>query len=864
MDLTNLSLLRNPRAAQRPTAGVVQLRREIEGADVLQLRDGSGSRLEALSPVVESPTTPGEALMVVLAELEKWLALRADRPPAQDFLDWRRTALRAHPTIDGNVFDAGRRLLGSDILSLPPASVSVRRLTRLVLLLELLDPDATTDAELASQGRDTELVFDLLRRRTPLLPQGIETPVPAPRVELVRGARVSDLFVVRSEWSCYLLGEIAAVTNVLPHEEFSKTTCLTEEQERTTTLETQRVESAEKSEEDRTQSELSREVNRSQELQVRAEASVNVSGKMGLMTLAASASGGVSASLSESSRQASRLSREVVSKAISKVESRVREERIQRTLTRSVDRTRHAINNATESPVRGVYRWIDRCDRYQVFRYPDRLQLEFEIPEPAEYLRYRLRRPQPPSPGGVEKPPALIASATQINAGNAATLALTYHASGLPPPPDEEISVSAAASLSAAGQEKEVDGKTEQWAAPELEKLIDVVIPKNYAARSVAFAATAMPKRAPWHVEWEPGQPLQGGFVIDGFHQITLTVVAGGDQCVHQKNGTKFDRFAVQMSPALGGGSDAGARPSTYFGDAYLSTPMPPDASTTLTFSTPVLDKVSLAVSLAGASSAAVSAEVKCKLRPEALAEWQNTVFDLLLDAWRAWDREWRLQQEQTLGPRLSALDSTSPARNLQIIAEELKREVITWLLDDELFAGKDAMLPLGTPPARWQRYSIERARETAPVVQFLEQALEWGNLSYVCYPYYWARESEWDELVELEGADPHYVNFLRAGSARVIVPARPGFELAVLHWLIYQEPFLGEPLPLPDDDLYVSIATEIRDLTRPPEDGEAGDCWEACLPTTLMWLETEASLPQNEAHRLGKPPNTPKAPYCT
>lgn len=95
------------------------------------------------------------------------------------------------------------------------------------------------------------------------------------------------------------------------------------------------------------------------------------------------------------------------------------------------------------------------------------------------------------------------------------------------------------------------------------------------------------------------------------------------------------------------------------------------------------------------------------------------------------------------------------------------------------------------------------------------------------------------------------------------MVPARPGFELAILHWLIYQEPFFGDPLPLPDRDMYVSVASEIRDLTRPPEDGDAGDCWETRLPTTLMWLEENAELPQNDARRLGRPPHRPTEAYC-
>ena len=257
-----------------------------------------------------------------------------------------------------------------------------------------------------------------------------------------------------------------------------------------------------------------------------------------------------------------------------------------------------------------------------------------------------------------------------------------------------------------------------------------------------------------------------------------------------------------------------------------------------------------------------MSAEVRCVLRPQAQLDWQNAVYDLLLDAWRAWDREWRLQQAQGLGPQLSAIDATSPARNAQIIAEELRRQVVTWLLDDEDFNGIDAMSH--SAAAKWDRYRIDTARAAAPVIQFLEQALEWGNLGYVCYPYYWARGSEWDDLVFDRRRRPQPRQLPAVRIARVVVPARPGFELAVLHWLIYQEPFLGDPLPLPDDDLYVSIAAEIRDLTRPPQDGEAGESWETRLPTTLMWLDTEAHLPRNATRRPGKAAHSPKDPYCS
>jgi hypothetical protein len=90
------------------------------------------------------------------------------------------------------------------------------------------------------------------------------------------------------------------------------------------------------------------------------------------------------------------------------------------------------------------------------------------------------------------------------------------------------------------------------------------------------------------------------------------------------------------------------------------------------------------------------------------------------------------------------------------------------------------------------------------------------------------------------------------------VVPARPAMASAVLHWLAFREPFLGRPLPLPGDPLFVSLAQEIRDLTQPPTDGELGDSWEARVGTSLMWLEDTDTLPVNELASLGAPPHEP------
>lgn len=865
-----MSILRAPgvhRRAGRPTLKLLPPAPEIGLA--------AGGNSAAVNVLVADPPTdtPHGELLGILAKLDIWLGERADRPSASALLTWRDEALTEHPKVAQAVLDSLGGLIAvqttAAVAALPKAAAleELRRLTRLALLLDLIDSRVLGDAELKKAAKSTNVVFDALRRRTVLLPNGVAPKVPAPRVQLLRGAKVSDLFVVRSEWSCYLKSEIAAITNVLPGETHSRTDTRVDEDESTTTQESQRVEATETTEEDRTQTELSREVSRAQEVHAHAETSVNLSGSYGSVQFGSSFGGSVDASVSESSRTASKTARDITSRAVSRVEQRVRDERTQRTLRRHTQRTHHEVGNDGEEIIRGVYRWLDRVDRMQMYRFPDRLLLEFQIPEPAEYLRSRLFGPPPPPPGGVPQPPIFDVSPSKIDASGYGELGKTFRARNLPPPPDPELSKTVTISLE---DDDVVSNRDEKWTAPVLAKAQAVVLPRGYAATSISVSVSAVPHRANWRVEWTDAAPAREKTGIEGFHQITCHVQAGSTLYQSQKGTSPqvvegFERFAVQMSPRLGSWD----RPSTYYGDAFLT------GSDTSSFTPPVVDDLHVAMTVGGAKAATVSARITCKRLDSAYQEWQNSVYDVLFDAWSAWDREWRLQQQAAgLGPALRPIDGASPTRNLQTITEELKRQVISWLLDDAGFSGIDAMSHRKTKGAgkpkrgaqreTWDRFDIGRARDSAPTIQFLEQAFEWTNLTYVPYPYYWAREQEWAQLADLQGADPRFVDFLRAGSARVAVPARPGFEVAVLNWLIYLEPFLGEPLPLPDNELYLSIATEIRDLTQAPKDGEPGDCWEVRLPTTLMWLDEPSDAPPSNAkRRLGKEPNAPVDPWC-
>jgi hypothetical protein len=181
------------------------------------------------------------------------------------------------------------------------------------------------------------------------------------------------------------------------------------------------------------------------------------------------------------------------------------------------------------------------------------------------------------------------------------------------------------------------------------------------------------------------------------------------------------------------------------------------------------------------------------------------------------------------------AISGSSPTRNQEVIREELKRAVVE-LLRGSRFDGLPATTydAGGTVPPR---IDLDANDRTAQEIQFVEQAFEWENLSYMLYAYFWADSERWAELQGVEGPDADFDRFLRAGSARVLVPARPGFEGQAHLYTLFGTLWGGGPAPMPGDPLYLSIAEEVRALQRPPDDGKPGEHWEVRLPTTLVYL---------------------------
>jgi hypothetical protein len=189
-----------------------------------------------------------------------------------------------------------------------------------------------------------------------------------------------------------------------------------------------------------------------------------------------------------------------------------------------------------------------------------------------------------------------------------------------------------------------------------------------------------------------------------------------------------------------------------------------------------------------------------------------------------------------------SSMQGHDPASNVSIVKNELKRSVMA-LLTDRMYESFNAIDPSTDPPDQPNTWEVPFE---GPTIRFFEQAFEWDQILYVFYPYFWARHRKWADYLKADDPDSQFADFLRAGWARVTLPVRPWFEVAVAHYLETGEVWDGGTIPPINSPLYVSILTEIEErLQKPGEEQPQGTPWEVRLPTQLVRVRHGQELPR-------------------
>jgi hypothetical protein len=220
-----------------------------------------------------------------------------------------------------------------------------------------------------------------------------------------------------------------------------------------------------------------------------------------------------------------------------------------------------------------------------------------------------------------------------------------------------------------------------------------------------------------------------------------------------------------------------------------------------------------------GVVAANITITYAVTLRDEVYRAWQFQVWAALRSAseqkYQA-SRQALRDQRAAIAADLAPFDALT-LRRMEL--EEIMKSVLRWLFGPSFNVtpadvaaiikkmeqhdplANDALDPSSLTSQQWQRMM-----EFGEFIKYLHNAIEWENVLYFIYPYFWDRPANWTIKQFLEHPDALHRTFLRAGSARVVLTIRPGFEKSFAE--LIETGAFGS---LPGDHPYVSIAQEIQ-----------------------------------------------------
>jgi hypothetical protein len=261
----------------------------------------------------------------------------------------------------------------------------------------------------------------------------------------VRPSGVGELQIVRQTLKRYELGEIAHIENVLRGEQHERTFRRSRTSETFTLVEQEHAETSERDLQSTERFELQNEAKETIKEALSLQTGFQLSASYGpTVSVGISAAGSYELASEKSSQTSTDYAREIVEQSASRLMDRTLERRGTRAVDETQEVAQHAVDNSASPTghVVGVYRWVDKLYQAQVVNYGKRTMFEFVIPEPAAF--YRLAPNGQSLPGTLEAPvPPTVEGDTSssplspmdIDEDNYDDLVARYGAEGVEPPP---------------------------------------------------------------------------------------------------------------------------------------------------------------------------------------------------------------------------------------------------------------------------------------------------------------------------------------------------------------------------------------------------------------------------------------------
>ncbi|MFN3772619.1 hypothetical protein [Cloacibacterium normanense] len=597
---------------------------------------------------------------------------------------------------------------------------------------------------------------------------------------------IADYLKVEQSLHAYVPGEVSHIENIMAREYKEKSTRRLRRQENTTTssTDTEREKLTDTTSASRfeMQSEISKMLQESTDIGLDSTVSF---GDVDKYSVNIGANFAHHQAKEESQRQALTLSQEITTRALERIVAKVHEERIEKIIEEFEENNKHGFDNTKgDKHVVGVYRWLDKRMKNQIFNYGKRMMFEFMIPEPAKLHTLAIDNLKK-SNTKVITIPVDPRTSKEFNMKDYTTLSddkiLNYWMSKYNVEIDTPLEKSKVLSFSFSdkmiGQDyDEVFGR---WTGVYNK---DLEIPENYLAKNVK------------------GNINVGEGAGDAQMRVhTDLYICGVPIYANINDKTKF----IVNQELL-------------------------DIEKNITISGKFWDIRAISGTL----------NVTCELNTTAKLAWQQKAFNAIVEAYEDAMSVYnsQLDQEESKAKQIS---SENPNYYRQIEQEILKHNAIAFLTDDEPNKHEILGVDLNKESKSMANYLVKRDNldQYAALVKFMEQAFEWNIMSYNFYPYYWAGRADWETMHLSDSVDPLFRSFLQSGMARVIVTVKPGFEDAVNFYFTTGKIWSGGEVPVIGDPMYLSIVDELRETPGEPE----GKFWITQIPTSLNMLQEKS-----------------------
>lgn len=663
----------------------------------------------------------------------------------------------------------------------------------------------------------------------------------------LRPVGIGDLKVVKQWLTAYTPGEICDIHNVMKGESKERTHRRLEKTEETFSVTNSREEDSTRDTQSTDRFELKREAEQvlKHDLNINAKATFQYKDQH----ILAGADAGFSQdrSSTQTDKLSQSFSREVVTKAVTRIQTRTTSQRTVTKLFETEETNKHGFS-AVDEHISGIYRWVDKRYRAQLFNYGKRMMFEFVLPEPAAFfVESRLRafestldNPQPP-PLPTYRTVQLGFGPADIDEARFNQLRTAYDLDGIEfPATRRTVAFVNQERGSAFFTEKDLN-RPDSWYT------------KSYTCRLNARRYQLEKLRVTGTIEYKDNNRPPADDRDRNLVQLSIDgtpVWAEEDNLIYSWQG--LDRQVI-----------------------------PPGGNLLLT-----RDDVDLVFTFQDIERYDLALSADLSLSAAALHDWQTQVHNLVhaaeSKAVEAANQELKVAYDSRMADyrnRVAELRATavnellqgrSEAFNRELIQTELRRQCLAMLarefdadMSDDLLGNLDSIsvrpmdylatklevdegsaettVRFRTSPrlGEYPAIRLDVAKVKGRHIQFLEQAFEWQHLAYLFYPYFWSSPPRWVQLMgRSDDADSNLTAFLQAGAVRVLVAVTPAYDEAVLHYLATREPWEGGPAPAIGDPLFLPLHEELHkqqdDLYGAVAEGQP---WEFTVPTSLVYL---------------------------